>query len=146
MRAYLDLADEEASMGSARRILLVEDHGASREALAELLRADGYQVLALTCGLDAVSQMPQWNPDLAIIDLQLPDLDGVEVMRSIRRARPEIMVILISGSRDLHIDEKGGSYFSDRSNEAYHEGAAAYLEKPLNLDHLGDVLRSCLAS
>ncbi len=60
-------------------ILLVEDHRATRTFLADNLAADGYELLEADCAVDAHQLMETKYPDLAIIDLGLPDLDGLEL-------------------------------------------------------------------
>ena len=62
-------------------ILLIEDHSATRAFLADNLSADGYEVLEAECACDAEHMIASEFPDLAILDLALPDRDGLELLR-----------------------------------------------------------------
>ena len=68
-------------------ILLVEDDDAARDVLATGLRARGWQVRVAANGRNALDMLDSADPDVVILDLGLPDLDGVEVCRHIRRLR-----------------------------------------------------------
>src|SRR6185369_12375145 len=67
------------------RILLVDDEIAIQRAVAPLLRSRGYDVEVAGTGRDAVSAVVDRRPDLVVLDLGLPDLDGIEVCRRIRQ-------------------------------------------------------------
>ena len=70
------------------RVLIVEDEQALREGLTDLLSAAGHEVVAYEYGKEAVTAGTEQAFDLVLLDLMLPDLDGVEVCRRLRRARP----------------------------------------------------------
>jgi DNA-binding response OmpR family regulator len=67
-----------------RRILIVDDEEAIVEGLARLLRQDGYEPVAARTGADALVQIEAARPDLIVLDLMLPDLDGYELCRRVR--------------------------------------------------------------
>lgn len=113
-------------MVSGATIVVVEDHEMTRRFLAENLAADGLQPLPCGTSAEARRMMATQYPDLAIVDLGLPDQDGLELVRDIRRADrlvdrldPELPVIILSG-RGSEIDRVRG----------LRVGADAYLVKP----------------
>lgn len=85
-------------------ILVVEDHRATRTFLADNLSADGYEILESDCAADAQQLMETQFPDLAIVDLGLPDSDGLELLRTVResdratgRLDPDLPLLVLSG-------------------------------------------------
>ncbi|MDB4966929.1 MAG: putative Histidine kinase [Myxococcales bacterium] len=79
------------------RVLLVEDDADSREALASLLAVGGFEVASADCGEAAVRTFAAGRFDAVLTDLDLPDLDGWEVARRIRRLAPALPIALITG-------------------------------------------------
>jgi two-component system KDP operon response regulator KdpE len=82
----------------ASRILLVDDEVAIQRAVAPLLRSRGYEVEVVGTGKEAVDSVASWNPDLVVLDLGLPDLEGTEVCRRIRKTSKVPIVILSARS------------------------------------------------
>ncbi|HYG63514.1 MAG TPA: ATP-binding protein, partial [Thermoanaerobaculia bacterium] len=104
-----------AAAGSARRVLIVEDNADSREALRLLLELDGHQVAAAEDGPQALELAASFVPDLVLLDIGLPGMDGYEVARSLGRhpERSRMRLVALSGygqesdvgrSRDAGID------------------------------------------
>jgi DNA-binding response OmpR family regulator len=88
----------------AATILLIEDHSSTRAFLAENLSADGYEVLQADRAGDAEHLIASEFPDLAILDLALPDRDGLELLREVRhsdriagRFDPDLPILVLSG-------------------------------------------------
>lgn len=88
---------------AARRILVVEDNADVAAGLQQLLEQEGHAVAVAPDGRSALQQSARWRPDTVILDIELPDLDGREVARGIRReaARPRPRLIALSGSGEL---------------------------------------------
>jgi DNA-binding response OmpR family regulator len=107
------------------RILIVEDERTLREGLTDLLSAAGHEVVAHENGRPAVSCGTHEAFDLVLLDLMLPDLDGVEVCRRLRRARPSLPILMLTarGSED---DKVAG----------LEAGADDYLTKPFAVREL----------
>jgi len=107
------------------RILIVEDELTLREGLADLLAAAGHSVEAFEKGADAVEAGLREAFDVVLLDLMLPDLDGVEVCRRLRRARPTLAILMLTarGSED---DKVAG----------LEAGADDYLTKPFAVREL----------
>jgi DNA-binding response OmpR family regulator len=112
--------------GTPATILIVEDHRATRTFLADNLSIDGYEIVESDCAADGQRMMETRFPDLAIIDLGLPDRDGLELLHLVRdsdrvagRIDPDLPLLVLSG-RASEIDRVRGL---DR-------GADDYLIKP----------------
>ena len=110
------------------RILVVEDDELLREALAEVLADDGHEVHTAMNGSDALGQLEAWEPDVIVLDLMMPIMDGFAFRQEQRRRdlRPDVPVLVLSAVRDLEVA-------ADRVE------AAACLAKPFRLE---DVLAS----
>jgi DNA-binding response OmpR family regulator len=85
-------------------ILVIEDHNATREFLADNLAADGYEILKAECAEDGERMIASEFPDLAILDLELPDRDGLDLLRKVREADrvagrfdPDLPILILSG-------------------------------------------------
>lgn len=116
----------------AQRVLVVDDDPTIRRTLRINLRARGYDVEEVGTGADALSTLEDAAPDLVVLDLGLPDLDGVEVLRRIR-SRSQVPVVVLSARQQ-----------SDDKVEALDEGADDYVTKPFGMDELMARVRSAL--
>lgn len=114
-----------------RNILLVEDNQDGREMLRDLLRSWGHEVAEVNDGLDGLNIMSRWLPDVALVDVGLPGLDGYELARRVR-ALPE-------GSKVRLIAVTGYGQPEDR-RRAQEAGFNAHLVKPVNLRKLEQLL------
>jgi CheY-like chemotaxis protein len=105
------------------RILVVDDNGAARRSLAELLTRGGYEVIQAADGFEATRVRWDAAVDLVILDLFMPGKDGIETIRELRKLSPGIPVIAMSG---------GWSYQPGLSllKAAQHLGAFLAIEKP----------------
>ena len=84
-------------MGNPAHILVVDDEGAARMALAELLREAGYVVDTASDGFKALSRAEESRPDLILTDLCMPSMDGVELIRRLRRSDIGAPVVVMTG-------------------------------------------------
>ena len=114
------------------RVLVVDDDETIRRTLRINLRARGYEVEEVASGRDALSTVEDAPPDLVILDLGLPDVDGVEVLRRLRR-KSRVPVVVLSARHQ-----------SDDKVEALDEGADDYVTKPFGMDELMARVRSAL--
>ncbi|GAA4976010.1 response regulator transcription factor [Yinghuangia aomiensis] len=85
------------------RVLLIEDDPAVAEGLALGLRRQGYQVDVAPCGEDGLARVDAFPPDLVVLDLMLPGIDGFEVCRRIRAARTLPIIMLTARDHDADI-------------------------------------------
>jgi two-component system, OmpR family, response regulator len=115
---------ENAGM-SAARLVVVEDDDSIRDLLGAGLRFAGYEVQVVANGAGALQLITQARPDLIILDVNLPDMDGFEVCRRLRAAGDDVPVIFLTARRETH-DMRAG----------YGEGGDDYVTKPFSLDEL----------
>ncbi|MGQ3053591.1 MAG: response regulator [Roseateles sp.] len=108
------------------RVVLVDDDLDACEALSELLKDDGYSVRFATTAEDAMIAVDEYKPVCALLDLGLPDLDGVELSKRLRtRYGPDLVLIAVTG--------RTGSHAHD---EAMRAGIDHVLSKPLSVERL----------
>jgi CheY-like chemotaxis protein len=118
-------------LAGAKRILLIEDHPDGREMLQALLRLWGHQVESVANGLQGIEAIRRQRPEVALIDIGLPGLDGYEVARQVRE--------LPGGSQVLLIALTGYGQPDDR-RRAFAAGFDAHLVKPVNPEELSKLL------
>ena len=112
-------------MSDGGRILVVEDDELLRETLSEVLSDEGHDVRAAANGADALHQLDRHQPDLIVLDLMMPVMDGF-AFREAQRSRGvalEVPLLVLSAVRDL--DAAG-----------HRLGAAAWMTKPFRLDEV----------
>ncbi len=80
-----------------RRVLVIEDAPLQRQILAFVLRKAGYLVTDAALGHEGLRQLREDPPDLVVTDLHLPDLTGWDIARTIRRLRPDLPIVLVTG-------------------------------------------------
>lgn len=107
------------------RVLLVEDDEAIASALSVALRKQGYVVNPVTRGKDAIHAVSSDLPDILILDLGLPDMDGLEVLKRIRKSHVDLPVLLLTARAEL--DDKVAGLDG---------GADDYLSKPFEMSEL----------
>lgn len=108
-----------------RKVLIVEDYLSLARVLCHNLNYEGFEVVAANNGLNALRQAEAQKPDLVLLDLMLPGLDGLEVCRSLTCQAPRMGLIIIS-ARNQKRDKL----------EAFQLGADDYVTKPFTLDEL----------
>src|SRR2546427_1473280 len=85
------------------RILVVEDEAPVREVLPEYFATGGYAVEAATSGLEALSAVRGGRADLVLLDVRMPGLDGVQVLRRIRELTDSVPVIMVTANEDVSL-------------------------------------------
>ena len=103
------------------KVLVIDDEPGIRTVMCSALEAAGYEVLAFAEGGGAIEHVREEPADLLITDIFMPDVEGLETIREIRRLRPDMPIIAISG-----IDLEGADYLGF----ARKFGAVATLKKP----------------
>ena len=114
-----------ASMGDStkKRILIVEDEPHLAEGLKLNLSIKGYEVVIAEDGTSGLQKWKEWRPDLIVLDIMLPGIDGWSVLQSVRLEDERIPVLILSAKGDADDKVKGFSY-----------GVDDYLAKPFNLE------------
>ncbi len=90
----------------AKNILFVDDDITSLDIMSILFEKNGYEVTRSTDGLHAISSVEEKNPDLIIVDLMMPNIDGVSTVRKIRENGYKNPVIAFTASNDLNLHEQ----------------------------------------
>ncbi|HQZ00561.1 MAG TPA: response regulator transcription factor [Propionicimonas sp.] len=119
--------------GTAIRVLTVDDETSLTELLSMALRYEGWEVSTAASGLAAVKTAREVRPDAIVLDMMLPDFDGLEVMRRIRAEQPDVPVIFLT-AKDALDDRIGGLT----------AGGDDYVTKPFSLEELVARLRALL--
>jgi len=118
------------------RILIIDDSISVLHIAADILRRAGHDVITSESGRVGVSVLTRQELDLVITDVYMPEGDGLEVLRIVRRTRPSLPVIAISAAT--------GAY--DMLAVARALGAAQVLHKPFSGGDLSDAVEACLAA
>lgn len=111
-------------------ILIIDDDPGACETLSDILKDEGYKVLTLERGLQGVEQIKTRFFNVVLLDINLPDVSGLEVLKAIKKIEPEVCVIMITGYARL-----------ENVIEALNEGADAYINKPLNIDEVKLIIK-----
>ena len=117
------------------KILVIEDEAAIRRVLTKILseESDTYQVEEAEDGLIGIEKIKKDDFDLVLCDIKMPKMDGVEVLEAIKKIKPEIPVVMISGHGDL-----------DTAVNTMRLGAFDYISKPPDLNRLLNTVRNAL--
>jgi signal transduction histidine kinase len=124
----------QKTVSDVRRILIADDNADALESLATLLSLNGHQVFRAPDGEAALRVVEQLKPEIALLDIGMPRVDGYEVARRIRR--------LQGGKNIMLVALTGWGQESDR-RRAQEAGFDAHLTKPVDLDRLGQLLGEC---
>ena len=119
----------------SEKVLLVDDEEEFVETLAERMRTRGMEVSTTGSGSEALDRVDEEDFDVVVLDLKMPGIDGLEALRRIKRRRPDIQVVLLTGYATV---EKGV--------EAIKEGALEFLEKPVDISSLTDTILKAKAT
>jgi len=112
------------------KVLLVDDEEDFVNSLSERLEMRDLESNVALNGKQALDSMKADEPGVMVLDLKMPGMDGMEVLRKVREAYPNVQVIILTG----HGTDKD-------EEEAKRLGAYAYLQKPVEMDRLVDTLR-----
>lgn len=121
-------------MGQPSRLLIVDDEPDFLESITFWLTSKGFQVTTVTSGADALTLMKQKRPDAVFLDVQMPQMDGIETLRRIRILSKELPVILIMAGR---VDE-------NQLAGAKALGISGVFPKTESLDRLAQLLEVAL--
>ena len=119
---------------SSARILIAEDNEAMRRTLCDLLEDEGLEVIGEAVdGVDAVAQAQALQPDVVLMDMRMPRLNGLAATQALKQVAPEVRILILSAYADTGLAE-----------EARSAGADGYVVKGSRYDVLlGQVLEAC---
>lgn len=117
------------------KILIIEDEAAIRRVLTKILSEESkdYQVEEAEDGLEGINKIKDKDYDLVLCDIKMPKMDGVEVLEAVKKIKPEIPMVMISGHGDL-----------DTAVNTMRLGAFDYISKPPDLNRLLNTVRNAL--
>jgi len=107
------------------RVLLVDDEVGFLEALVKRLEKRNVDAAAVHSGADALARIETQPPDVVVLDVKMPGMDGLATLREIKKCRPLVEVIMLTGHADV-----------DAAIEGMEHGAFDYLMKPCDIDEL----------
>ncbi|HEY6198982.1 MAG TPA: UDP-3-O-acyl-N-acetylglucosamine deacetylase [Candidatus Binatia bacterium] len=108
-----------------KKILVVDDEDRVRESIREILSDEGYRVIEAADGAKVLDVIKSERPDLVLLDIWMPEVDGIGLLKDIKKQEPDLNVIMISGHGNIHT-----------AVTATKLGAFDFMEKPLSLDGL----------
>jgi len=114
-------------------VLVVDDDHMMREMLKLILHTDDYPVVGEAAnGKSAIALCASLKPGLVLLDIRMPEMDGLEALEEIRKVSPATTVIMVSAEATM-----------DRVREAIQKGAAGFVVKPLNAASVLDKIEVC---
>ena len=116
------------------KVLLVDDEKEFLDLMGERMTARGMEVKKALSAADAIKIMEEHSFDAIILDLMMPEMDGIQVLKALRTKHPELQVILLTGHGSI---EKGV--------EAMRQGAIDFIEKPADLEILTEKIKKAQA-
>lgn len=125
----------EIEKGLHKKILIVDDNQDSRELVVKLLKNRGYQLIEAIDGEDALEKAMAEKPDLILMDISIPKIDGYEVTRRLKSQKEFKNIIIVALTAHAM---KG-----DRE-KAFEAGCEGYISKPINTRELPDLIKSYL--
>src|SRR5262245_34952356 len=110
---------------STDRVLLVDDNKGQRVTLESILKSSGFQVTTADCGAAALAAAESNEFAAALLDIKMPDITGIEVLKVLKTQKPEMAIIMMTGYSE-----------TDYAIDALNAGATAYLLKPANIEQI----------
>jgi DNA-binding NtrC family response regulator len=121
-------------VGKMRSVLIVDDEIGVRESLKMILKND-YEVSSARNAEEAFSKIKEHSPDVILLDILLPDLDGLKVLERIKQNDPDMVVIMITATNTVNT-----------AVEAMKLGAYDYVTKPFDIDQLRLIITRSLSA
>src|SRR5512145_602357 len=115
------------------KIMVVDDERMIRWSIQQALSRDGHSVATVQSGEEAVAQAADEIPDLVFLDITLPGIDGLEVLRRLKAIDPSLTVVMVTATEDVKT-----------AVEAMRLGAYDYVSKPFDLDRLRVIAQNAL--
>ncbi|MCJ7739340.1 MAG: response regulator, partial [Anaerolineae bacterium] len=112
-------------MSEKSRILIVDDDDSTRRTLRMIFGREGYETTEAATGREALTVAGRQPADLVLLDIRLPDMEGVELLAPLKALDPDMVVMIVTGNASL-----------DSALQALNQGALAYFTKPLDVEAL----------
>ncbi len=117
----------------ANKILVIDDEKVVGDSLRRTLHGEGYEIDTAESGQEGLRKARRESFDLIIVDLKMPDIDGLDVIKRIKEEQPDVMMVMITGYSTV-----------DSATEALKTGAFDYLPKPFTPDEISGVVQKAL--
>lgn len=114
-----------SAMQHKSHLLIIDDDEYIRQVTQQIFTYHGYNVSLADCGAEAVAFVGTHKPDIALIDVNLPDTWGTELIRDLKKIHPELLCIVMTGDPSV-----------DSALDALHHGAEAFFQKPLKMEEV----------
>jgi DNA-binding response OmpR family regulator len=115
------------------KFLIVDDEPDVVDSVSELFTLRNYNVVTATSGTKALEMVKKENPNIIILDIRMPDISGMDVLKEVKKNYPKIRVIMLTGVED-----------ESTKNMAMGLGASGYLTKPYSYSELLDMSRKLI--
>jgi two-component system, response regulator, stage 0 sporulation protein F len=112
------------------KILIVDDQYGIRILLNEVFQKEGYKTFQAANGVQAIDIVQKHSPDLVLLDMKIPGMDGIEILKRLKKIDPEIRVIIMTAYGEL-----------DMIQEAKDLGAITHFAKPFDIDEIREAVR-----
>jgi two-component system response regulator (stage 0 sporulation protein F) len=116
-----------------KTILIVDDQTGIRLLLNEVFKKEGFQTLMAANGPQALKQAEENSPDIVLLDMKIPGMDGIEILKNLKRMRQDIKVIMMTAYGEL-----------DVIKESMVSGACCYYTKPFDVFEIRDAVKEML--
>ena len=113
-----------------KKILIVDDQFGIRVLLYEVFGKEGYKTFQAANGKEALDLVKKNHPDLVLLDMKIPGMDGLEILKRVKKYDQSIKVIMMTAYGEL-----------DMINEASKHGAITHITKPFDIDHLRNIVK-----
>ena len=120
-------------MNANANILVVDDDPDIREVLKDRLESLGYNVFAAASGVEALELLEKQNPQIVLMDIEMPEMSGLEALKEIRKRQIDITVVMITAHGTI-----------ERAVEAIRQGAYDFIPKPFEPDHIALIVQRAL--
>jgi len=118
-----------------KKILVVDDEPEVRKLMEHFLTGKGFEVRVAENGRLGLATLETFMPDLVLLDMHMPEMDGAEALREIARRAPALPVIMVTVNEDV-----------ETTSHLLQLGAADYVPKPFNLDYLEQAINIQLSA
>lgn len=116
-----------------KKILVVDDEQGILDLFKRVLSKEGYKVITSLSGLGALEKAKKEKPNLVILDIRMPGIDGIETLKRIKKIDSKLVVIMLTAYGTL-----------DSAREALKLGAYDYITKPFKLGYIEEVIKESL--
>lgn len=124
---------KKGSMVSVKKLLIVDDQQGIRLLLNEVFKREGYETFLAANGIEALDIAERIKPDGVLLDMKIPGMDGIEILKRLKSKMPEVPVVMMTAYGEL-----------DLIQEAMKLGAAHYFTKPFDIYEVRDAVNAML--